>query len=219
MKDQTSPTRRALFTTEARRRSALCSLQFVGSVLIVVGFFGPWVAHKTAALTVTGYELSEFAKFFPEVRSGAVPVRRALFVSPLLAGLVSLALVINRSDGGLPLRLVITALTALLGLVALPPLQAILEPQYRLQLIVVAGGILPVLITPLARQVSERVLGAVTLLVALVGAVPALWQVILLRPLVGALYERVIWPGWGFITCMVGFVILLVAGLRSVART
>ncbi len=219
MKDQASPTRRALFTTEARRRSALCSLQFVGSVLIVVGFFGPWVAHETAALTVTGYELSEFAKFFPEVRSGVVPVRRALFVSPLLAGLVSLALVINRSDRGLPLRLGITALTALLGLVVLPPLQAILEPQYRLQLIVVAGGILPALITPLARQVSERVQGALTLLVALAGAVPALWQVILLRPLVGALYASTIWPGWGFVVCMVGFVTLLVAGLRSVART
>jgi hypothetical protein len=177
------------------------------------------VAHKTAALTVTGYELSEFAKFFPEVRSGIVPVRRALFVTPLLAGVVSLALVINRSDRGLPLRLGITALTTLLGLVVLPPLQAILEPQYRLQVIVVAGGLLSVIVTPLARHVSERVRGALTLLVALAGAAPALWQVMLLRPLVAALYQRAIWPGWGFIVCIVGFVILLVAGLRSVART
>lgn len=219
MKDQASSTRRALFTTEARRRSALCSLQFVGSVLVAVGFFGPWVAHRTAALTVTGYELSEFAKFFPEVQSGAVPVRRGLFVTPLVAAVVSLALVIHRSDRSLPLRLMATALTALVGLAVLPPLQAILEPQYRLQLIVVAGGLLPVIVAPLTRHASERVRGLLTLLVALVGVVPALWQVILLRPLVAALYERAIWPGWGFIACMVGFVALLVAGLRSVARS
>jgi hypothetical protein len=207
--------RRSLFTTEARKESALCSLHFVGAVLVVIGFFGPWLAHKAAALTVTGYELSEFAKFFPQVQGGGVPVRRALFVTPLLAAAVSLALVIHRSGKSFLLRLGATALATLLGLVALPPLQAMLEPQYRLQLIVVLVGVLLTLLTPLTRQLSEQVRGLLLLLLALVGAVPALWQALLLYPLVAELYGAAIWPGWGFILCTIGFSLLLLAGLRS----
>lgn len=218
MKDHSTETRRALFTTEARRTSTLCSLQFLGSVLVVVGFFGPWVAHRTAALTVTGYELSEFAKFFPQIQSGTVPVRRALFITPLLAGAISLALVVHRSGRGSLLRLGATALTALLALVALPPFQAILEPQYRAQLILIAGALLLTLATPLARQLSEHARGVLLLLLTLMGAVPALWQTVLLRPLVAQLYQTVIWPGWGFIVCVIGFLMLLAAGVRSIAR-
>lgn len=215
MRSHTEQATRSLFTTEARKESALCSLQFIGSVLVVIGFFGPWVAHKTAALTVTGYELSEFAKFFPQVRGGTVPVRRALFVTPLLAAFVSLALVIQRSGRGRFLRIAGAVLAALLGLVALPPLQALLEPGYRLQLALVAGGVLLTLTTPLARQLSEQVRGILVLLLALVGAVPALWQAVSLRPLVTELYSGPVWPGWGLIVCAIGFLTLTIAGLRS----
>lgn len=222
MKDRANETRRALFTTEARKQSTMCNLQFLGSVLIVVGFFGPWVAHETAALTVTGYEMSEFAKFFPRVQGGVVPVRRALFITPLLAADVSLALALAtnlRPSRGPILRFGITALAVPLTLVALPPFQAILEPQYRLQLILVAATALLALTTPLARQLSEHVRGTLLLLLALVGAAPAFWQAILLRPLVGAVYQTVIWPGWGFIVSIIGFLMLLLAGARSVLRS
>jgi hypothetical protein len=218
MKSHVDQTRRSLFTTEAREPSVFCSPQFVGSVLILVGFFGPWVAHRTAALTVTGYELSEFAKFFPQVQGGTVPVMRSLFVSPLLATITSLALVIQRSRNSPQLRLGGTLLAALLGLIALPPFQAILEPQYRLQLILVGGGVLMTLLMPLARQLSEDVRGALLLSLTIIGAVPALWQALLLRPLVTALYGTPIWPGWGFVVCTAGFLILLFAGLRSIFR-
>ena len=217
MKDRSTEMRRVLFTTEARRASALCSLHFLGSVLVAIGFFGPWVAHKTAALTVTGYELSEFAKFFPEVQSGVVPVRRGLFITPLLCAAISLALVIHRSDKGLLVRLVATALAVLLPLAALPPFQAISEPQYRLQLMLVGLGVLLALVTPLIHHVSGAIRGLLLSLLALSGAVPALWQAVLLRPLVAALYGTVVWPGWGLLVCAIGFAMLLIAGLRSLA--
>jgi hypothetical protein len=210
---------RSLFTTEARKGSSLCSLQFIGSVLLVIGFFGPWVAHKTAALTVTGYELSEFAKFFPQVRGGTVPVRRALFVSPLLAAVISLALVVQRSGRSRLFRLAGTALAVLLGSVALPPPQAILDPAYRMQLALVAAGVLLTLSTPLARQLSEQVRGILFLVLTLGGAVPALWQAARLHPLVVEVYSRPIWPGWGLIVCVIGFLLLLIAGLRTILRT
>lgn len=219
MSSRSSQSARSLFTTEARQGSPLCSLQFIGSVLIVIGFFGPWVAHRTAALMVTGYELSEFAKFFPQVQSGIVPIRRGLFITPLLAGTVSLALVIHRSGGARLVRLGATVLAALLGLIALPPLEAALEAQYRMQLILVAGGALLTVLTPLARQLSERVRGMLLLLLALAGAAPALWQVILLRPLVAELYTASTWHGWGFIVCAIGFLALAFAGLRAIVRS
>ncbi|MGD2143548.1 MAG: hypothetical protein PVF54_03620 [Anaerolineae bacterium] len=204
-----------LFTTRARRGPALCSAEFVACVLIIVGFFGPWVAHKSAALTVTGYELSEFAKFFPQVQRGTAPVKRALFVTPLLAGAISLALVVRRSGRGSFLRLGATALAVGLVLFALPPHQSILEPAYRFQLILVAAGLLTTLLTPLTRQVSERLRGVLTLLLAVSGAAPAAWQYLLLRPLVANLYGTRVCPAWGLIVCATGLLVLLLAGMRA----
>ena len=219
MKDQSTEMRRTLFKTEARKRSVLCTPQFVGSVLVVIGFFGPWVAHSTAALTVTGYELSEFAKFFPQVQGGTVPVRRGLFVTPLLAGVISLALSFRHAGRSPLLQLGASTMTALLALVALPPFQAILEPQYRLQLILVAGSVPLTIATVLARQLSEDVRGMLVLLLVLGGAIPALWQAAMLHPLVLDLYGRPVWPGWGLIASAIGFLILLGTGLRRIARS
>jgi hypothetical protein len=187
----------------------------VACALIVAGYFGPWVAHKTAALTVTGYELSEFAKFFPQVQGGVVPVRRALFVVPLLTASVALALTAQRSTTRPIPRRGATAFAVLLCLFELPPYQSFLAPAYRLQLVLVGVGILLTLLTPLARQISERVRGALFLILALTGACSALWQSGGLHPLVVDLYGTPVWPGWGVVTCVVGLLVLLFVGLRD----
>lgn len=210
---------RSLFGTQARREPTLCSLPFAASVLILVGFFGPWVAHKTAALTVTGYELSEFAKFFPQVQGGVVPVRRALFVTPLFSAVISLALVVQRSRMGPALRLGAIALAVLPGLSVLPPYHSLLEPAYRLQLMVVAAGLLLTALTPLTAHLSERVRGMSFLLAALAGLIPALWQTMLLRPLVARLYEARVAPGWGLMVCAVGFLLLSWTGVRDMVAS
>lgn len=207
---------RPLFTTQTRRERTLCSVRFLASALILVGFFGPWVAHRTAALRVTGYELSEFAKFFPQVQGGVVPVRRALFVVPLFASTISLALVVHRSKGRPLLRFGGTVLAALLGLAVLPPYQSLLEPLYRPQLILVAVGLLLTLSTPLTSRFSERVRSMLFLLTAIIGIIPALWQYVLLRPLIGGLYEARILPGWGLIVCTAGSLLLSLPSLRDI---
>jgi len=209
----------SLFTTEARRESPLCSLRFAAAVLILVGFFAPWVAHKTAALTVTGYELSEFAKFFPQVQGGSVPVRRALFVAPLLAAAISLTLTLHRTGARPLVRLSLTVVAALLILAVLPPYQSILDPAYRLQLVLVAGGILLTALTPLTQQLSERVRGVVFLLVTLAGAIPTLWQLVVFRPLIAGLYGARILPGWGLIASVTGFLLLFFASLRDIVTS
>jgi len=190
-------------------------LHLLGLVLIVLGHFGPWVPHQTVALTVTGYELSELAKFFPQVQGGAVPVTRALFLTPLIAAAVSIGLLGNRPDGRIRKRLFAVGLAGLLVLFALPPLNYVLEPTYRPQLVLVVVGGLLILLTLPTHRLSPRIRGGMIALLALAGAVPALWQFALLRPLIADLYNTSLGLGWGVIACLVGFALLLLSGIRS----
>ena len=209
---------RSLYTTEARKGSTLCSLPFAGSILMMVGFFGPWVAHRTTAMTVTGYELSEFAKFFPQVQSGSVPVRRALFTMPLLASAISMSLIINHSTRGPLWRLPATVLVAVIATSTLPPFQAILDPQYHLQLILVSACILLTVGTILTRRLSERSRSALLAVLATAGAASAAWQARLLYPLVRTVYGAAIWPGWGMWACATGSLLLFFTGVRKALR-
>lgn len=198
----------------SKGRTALCSLQFVASALILIGFFAPWVPHKSAALTVTGYQMSEFAKFFPQVQSAGVPLTRAYFIAPLLSGVVSMGLVLRRSSVRPAVRVVGTGLAALLILAVVPPHHSILDPSYRLQLIMVASGMLLTAGTFLTAHLTERMHGLMSYLVAVAGAAPALWQFVLFRPLIAQLYRSPVRPGWGLVVGVLGSVLLALLGLR-----
>ncbi len=196
-----------------RRSPFAIRLLVLGLVLtlIVAGYFGPWVDHKTAALTVTGFELAEFAKFFPQVQGGMVPVTRELFLAPLVAAAILLGLLAQPTN-----KLTILA-AALLALAAWPPYQFLLAPQYRGQLILAAIGLLLVLLTPLARRLPRRARGVLVALLALAGAVPALWQFVLLRPLVVTLYNEPFGLGWGLVVCAAGWALFLIYGVLAAA--
>ena len=203
-------------------------LVWLGLVLGVVGYFGPWVGHRTAALTVTGFEMAEFAKFFPQVQGGTLQLTRALFYLPLVTAAILLALAVGRSNvrGA---RWVVPLCVAVLLVVTLLPysavdglLQAIaagvpfvLDPQYARQTLLVAAGVLLVLLAPLACRIATRAWGIVVALLALAGAVPALFQFARLRPLVVALYDRPLGLGWGLVACVAGFVLILAAGILA----
>jgi len=206
-------------------------LVWLGLVLGIVGYFGPWVGHRTAALTVTGFEMAEFAKFFPQVQGGTLQLTRALFYLPLVTTAILLALAVGRSNvrGA---RWVVSLIVAVLLVVALLPYSAVdgllqaltaggpfvLDPQYARQTLLVAVGVVLVLLAPLARRIAARAWGIVVGLLALAGAVPALFQFARLRPLVVALYDRPLGLGWGLVVCVVGFVLLLAAGILAAVR-
>ena len=206
-------------------------LVWLGLVLGIVGYFGPWVGHRTAALTVTGFEMAEFAKFFPQVQGGTLQLTRALFYLPLVTAAILLALAVGRSNVR-GVRWIVSPVVAVLLVVALLPysavdglLQAIaagvpfvLDPQYARQTLLVAAGVLLVLLAPLARWLAGRTWGVVVALLALAGAVPALFQFARLRPLVVALYDRPLGLGWGLVACVAGFVLLLAAGILAAVR-
>jgi len=184
----------------------------LGLALALVGYFGPWVGHKTVALTVTGFELAEFAKFFPQAQAGTVPVIRELFLMPLIAAAVLLGLLPHRPARRSLARIVTTGTAVLLALAALPPYQFFLDSQYRGQLLLAVSGLLLVLLTPLARRLPRRSWAILVAFLALVGAAPALLQFALLRPLVVALYGKPPGPGWGLVACTTGFALLLLSG-------
>jgi hypothetical protein len=62
-----------LSLTQVRLRTARWeTLILLG--LALVGYWGPWLIHPSAALTLNGYELSEWATFLPQVRDGSLPL-------------------------------------------------------------------------------------------------------------------------------------------------
>ena len=208
---------------ELRMAIGDCWLTLLGLALVVVGYFGPWVPHETAALTVTGLELAEFAKFFPQVQGGGVPIIRVLFYLPLVIAFVLLSLVASRSAIRL-VRLAVPLFVAALLLAALFPYPIVnavrqalaarsslhVDSQYVGQVVLVVAGVVCVLLIPLARRLPRRLQGILVTLLALGGAVPALWQFALLRPLVVALYGKPFGLGWGLIACTAGFALLIV---------
>ena len=177
---------------------------FLGLALALVGYFGPWVPHESAALTVTGFELAHLTR----LQGSPASITPALFLTPLVAAAILLGLLANRPTNK-PTNKLPTLAAALLALAALPPYQFILEPQYRGQLGLAAGGLLVVLLTPLARWLPRRAWTGLGALVSLGGAIPALWQVALLRPLIVALYNRPLGLGWGLVACTAGFALLI----------
>ncbi len=201
-------------------------LSGVGLILVAVGYFGPWTPHPTAALTVTGLELAEFAKFFPQVQGGVVTIRRELFYLPLVAIFILLGILVCRSSRRVirligPLGAGLTLVAALLPFSAVEAARHALTtpdsfsvaPDSIRQLVLVLGGALLTLLTPLMSRLSRRVWGGVVASLTLVGLLPALWQFARVRPLFGALYGRPLGLGWGVVVCGVGFGLLLLVGL------
>ncbi len=195
----------------------------LGLVLVAVGYFGSWVPHKTAALVVTGFELAEFAKFFPQVQGGVVPVARALFYLPLVSFFVLLSALVARSCERF-WRLVVSLCLATLSVSWLFPYSVVeslrtrslaLDPAYAGQTALAVLGAMLILLASLAHRLPRRAWGVFVVLLALAGLVPPLWQFVLLRPLVVALYtggSGSLGLGWGLIACASGFVLLVLSG-------
>ena len=195
-------------------------MRFLGLALALVGYFGPWVPHESAALTVTGFELAHLTR----LQGSPASITPELFLTPLVAAAILLGLLANQPTNQLTnqptnkqTNKLLTLAAALLALAVLPPYQFILDAQYRGQLALAAGGLLLVLLTLLARWLPRRAWTVLVALVALAGAIPALWQFALLRPLVVALYDRPLGLGWGLVTCTAGFALLLISSIQQLA--
>jgi len=211
-----------------------CGICFLGLALVIAGYLGPWALHETTALTVTGFELAEFAKFFPQVQGGAVSITRELFYCPLVAAAILLCLLASQSTSrAMRLLAPLVAATALFGIL-LPysvvdaARQALtartpfaLDPRSTRQISLLVAGAMLALLTPLAHRLPRRALSILGALLALAGTALPLWQFARLRPLIDALYAQSISLGWGPFACAAGFAlsfwgtVLVGGGARS----
>jgi hypothetical protein len=213
----------------------------LGLALAIVGYFGPWVGHKTAALVLTGQDMGEFVKFLPEVRDGAVPMIREFFYLPPFAAALGLILLMTSKRLAYPLAVRTVMLLAVLGLTwaMLPPVwtpQLLVTAEFRKQTVAIAFCLLLLIIHPVLRHLPPRrcsehsrgrELMAVALrhaqdiamiVLALLGVAPPLWQFFSIREAVNRAYGWPIQVGWGLWVTVLGFLIVMV-GAVSVRRS
>jgi hypothetical protein len=186
--------------------------------LAAVGYFGPWIAHPTAALTITGVDMAEFVKFVPGVAEGSLSVFRELFYLPPVAVVVSVAILIGSWQLGYPwpFQALVLGLAIPLSLQVLPPAWSpgtLLTAEFRLQtsalglcwLLLASFWLLARLPMALRNGMSAIAgLGAVTLPV---------WQFISLKPAVDAVYGSPVSFGWGLFTCLGGLTLMAATSL------
>jgi len=197
--------------------------------LALIGYFAPWVPHRSAALAVTGFELAEFTKFFPQVQGGAVPLLRGVFYLPLVVAGVLLSLFVGQvgqvgqvKNRGVRWGVALSVAGILLA--ALIPYKAIegvrlaltagvpfhLDPEHGRQLGLALTGAALSALAPCfaARRWSPMVRRSVVTLLTLLAWVPPWISLARIWPLFTALYGHPLRPGWGVFVCATGFGLL-----------
>lgn len=194
----------------------------LGLALAIVGYFGPWVDHKTAALVLTGQDMGEFVKFLPEVRVGTAPMIREFFYLPPFAAALCFILLMASKRSAYPLLVRAVMLLVVLGLAwaMLPPVwtpQLLVMAEFRKQTVAIAFCLLLLIIHPLLRYLPSRWMTVTMMGSALLGAGPPLWQFFAIREAVNRAYGWPVQVGWGLWITVLGFLIV-VAGAVSRMR-
>lgn len=183
-------------------------------LLILAGYFGPWVPHRVAGLVVTGLDLGEYVKFLPVVRSGEVTLWREGFYLPLVT--VSFACSsaafapVFRYRWPMRILLLIVATVAALNL--LPPAwsPAVLQAaEFRQQVLSLIACLVAVGFSPFLALLPHWV---VALCVAILGGLALWWpsqQFLAVLPAIRELYQQPLAPGWGFYVMISGLLLLI----------
>ena len=198
----------------------------LGIALVLIGYWGPWVNHKTAALVLSGLDMAEFVKFLPGVRDGSEFMIRELFYLPPLAAALCLALIGSSRLWRYPLwaRAIMVIVAIVLAIIVLPPypfvLQALSSDEFGRQFSMAAGCLAVIAASLLYRRRSTeaherlpRAIVAVLLIViSLVGAIPPLWQFFSIHSALDRVYGQPIHIGWGLWLTVAGFLVVAGAG-------
>jgi hypothetical protein len=192
-------------------------LLILGALLGLLGAVTSWIPHRAAALRLNALDLFVVVRLLPPVRDGVVRIARELFLLPLLAPALVLALAPTfcvRPRGlfryGLPLA------AAALSLTMLPPYPPILtawrDPLYRGQLFTVLVACALALAALWAWRLLERLRGGLVALLALVGWLLPFLAFLRVRPIFAALYGAPVGIGPGLILGALGAGLVLAAG-------
>jgi hypothetical protein len=197
-------------------------LILAGLILVLVGYWGPWVDHFAAALVIPGFDLAEYVKFLPEVRARTVPVIRELFYLPAPAAGLCLALAVGRLRRRLPkwATALLTVLAMTLALIVAPPpdfivrfpQEAALRAEWGRQTLLAAVALLAVVVALVwASRLPRWVRPILVTLIAGTGTAVPLWQFFAVRPAIDRAYNKPVTLGWGLWLMPLGFTLVIAA--------
>jgi hypothetical protein len=194
----------------------------LGWLLAAAGYYGPWIAHKTAALTLTGSDMGEFVKFLPGVLDGSLRVVRLLFYLPPVAVALSVALLVGGRSVRYcwPLRVIALALSMVLSIQLLPPAwspASLMTPEFRLQPIGVGICWLAVACSWLLGRLPVRVTGLLSAGLTGMAGVLCAQQFCSVKTAIGAVYDVPPPAGWGCMVCLAGLLAIVGASAALAA--
>lgn len=190
-----------------------------GWLLAIAGYFGPWLAHPTAALTLSGADMGEFVKFLPGVIDGSLRILREAFYLPPLVVVVGVALLSGsqRLRYPRPLRLLMLVLAVPTSLQLLPPAwspKSLMTAEFRLQAIGLGICWLLLAGSGLLGRLPLQPAGAVGSVLALAAGGLSAWQFLVVKPAIDRVYIAPPSIGWGFFLSLAG--LLVIAGVGAV---
>lgn len=205
-------------SSRASRHRVINILLMLTLLVGTAGYWGPWIAHRAAALILIGQDMGEFVKFLPEVRSGSVPMFRQIFYLPPFCACCILALLAASSTLRYPLIVRVMFLVAILpiSLALLPPVFSIpvlKSEEFRPQVIGVVScwALLPA--SPVLRRIPAILQTVLISILGLAGALLPLWQFLLILPAIQSVYHAPVRIGWGLVATTSGFFACALLGI------
>jgi hypothetical protein len=212
---------------EASTRPQLAAVRLLlpmGWLLTAIGYYGPWVLHKTAALTLSGVDMGEFVKFLPGVVDGSLAVIRQFFYLPPFATVASVALLVGAQRLRYPrfVRALALALSLPVSLQLLPPAwspASLVTPEFRLQTLALGLSWLLLAAFWLLGRLPAWLSGMLSAALSLVAALVGTWQFLLVKPAIDQVYRSAPDIGWGFFACISGLLLMTGIEIQFVLRT
>jgi hypothetical protein len=199
----------------AYRTSGFRWLLPLGLAMAAVGYYGPWIAHVTAALTLSGVDMGEFIKFLPGVLDGSLHVVRQFYYLVPLAVVVNVALLAGSRQLRYPwpARLAIWILAWPVSLQLLPPawsLASLATAEFRLQAVALGACWILLAAFWLLGRLPLSLTGPLSATLSLAAGAMSFWQFLLTKPAIDQVYRQPPAVGWGFTLCLAGLAVMAV---------
>ncbi|MCE7981286.1 MAG: hypothetical protein DYG89_08860 [Caldilinea sp. CFX5] len=192
----------------------------LAAILILAGYFGPWVPHRVAGLVVTGLDLGEYVKFLPTVRGGQITLWREGFYLPLVAVSLALSLAAFRPQWryGWPMRVLLLIIAGIAALNLLPPAwgpATFTNPEFRQQIGALALCLGAAAISPFLALLPRWVGSSIVLLLGTAALRFPLRDFLRVLPTIRELYNEPLSIGWGVYVMVIGLLLLIVVQVVS----
>ncbi len=176
--------------------------------IALVGYFGPWVGRRAAALAWNAYDLFDLLRLLPEIETGALSVNLQTLRLPLVG--LAVLLPVFLADAPTMWRIGGALGGAVLALATLPPYPEIVSawhtPGWRVPFWWGVGAMLAAGVAIWVAPRLGRYRPWFLLMWLAVTGLPAAATFARLLPALSTLHAAEIGPGWGFWVCMGGLV-------------